>query len=115
MVGGTGFEPVKAEPSDLQSDPFGRSGIPPRCPGVIQGPPPPRTRAAAGGNVWQAVIGPRLGSERSRWSAKLQGLRVLWDASVPAREDSGSRAPVSSVRFVSLPVSNPARAGESYR
>ena len=27
---GEGFEPSKAEPSDLQSDPFGRSGIPPR-------------------------------------------------------------------------------------
>src|SRR5262245_20472631 len=31
VVGGTGFEPVKAMPSDLQSDPFGRSGILPRC------------------------------------------------------------------------------------
>ncbi len=29
MVEGAGFEPAKAEPSDLQSDPFGRSGIPP--------------------------------------------------------------------------------------
>ncbi len=29
VVGGTGFEPVKALPSDLQSDPFGHSGIPP--------------------------------------------------------------------------------------
>ena len=29
MVGRTGFEPVKALPSDLQSDPFGRSGISP--------------------------------------------------------------------------------------
>lgn len=26
---GVGFEPTKAEPSDLQSDPFGRSGTPP--------------------------------------------------------------------------------------
>ena len=31
MVGEAGFEPAKAVPSDLQSDPFGRSGIPP-CP-----------------------------------------------------------------------------------
>jgi hypothetical protein len=30
MVEGEGFEPSKAEPSDLQSDPFGRSGTPPR-------------------------------------------------------------------------------------
>ena len=30
MVEGEGFEPSKAEPSDLQSDPFGRSGIPPK-------------------------------------------------------------------------------------
>lgn len=29
MVEGAGFEPAKAEPSDLQSDPFDRSGIPP--------------------------------------------------------------------------------------
>ncbi len=27
---GVGFEPTKAEPSDLQSDPFGRSGTPPK-------------------------------------------------------------------------------------
>jgi hypothetical protein len=30
MVEGGGFEPPKAEPSDLQSDPFGRSGTPPK-------------------------------------------------------------------------------------
>ena len=30
LVGGEGFEPVKAVPSDLQSDPFDRSGNPPR-------------------------------------------------------------------------------------
>ena len=29
MVGG-GFEPPKAEPSDLQSDPFDHSGTPPK-------------------------------------------------------------------------------------
>ena len=33
LVGGTGFEPVKAMPSDLQSDPFGHSGILPWGPG----------------------------------------------------------------------------------
>lgn len=31
MVEGEGFEPSKAEPADLQSAPFGRSGIPPRA------------------------------------------------------------------------------------
>jgi hypothetical protein len=30
FVEGVGFEPTKAEPSDLQSDPFGRSGTPPK-------------------------------------------------------------------------------------
>jgi len=30
LVEGEGFEPSKAEPSDLQSDPFDRSGTPPR-------------------------------------------------------------------------------------
>ena len=29
MVEGVGFEPTKAEPTDLQSVPFGRSGTPP--------------------------------------------------------------------------------------
>ena len=29
LVEGEGFEPSKAEPSDLQSDPFNRSGTPP--------------------------------------------------------------------------------------
>ncbi len=29
MVEGGGFEPPKAEPTDLQSAPFGRSGTPP--------------------------------------------------------------------------------------
>ncbi len=31
QVGGAGFEPAKALPSDLQSDPFDRSGNPPFC------------------------------------------------------------------------------------
>ena len=30
IMGGAGFEPAKAEPSDLQSDPFDRFGNPPR-------------------------------------------------------------------------------------
>lgn len=29
LMVGEGFEPSKAKPSDLQSDPFDRSGIPP--------------------------------------------------------------------------------------
>lgn len=33
MVEGAGFEPAKAEPSDLQSDPFGHSGTPPNITG----------------------------------------------------------------------------------
>ena len=32
---GEGFEPSKAEPSDLQSDPFDRSGTPPAEPVII--------------------------------------------------------------------------------
>ncbi len=31
-LAGTGFEPVKALPPDLQSGPFGHSGIPPNYP-----------------------------------------------------------------------------------
>ena len=39
VVEGEGFEPSKAEPSDLQSDPFDRSGTPPLvlAPGVEPG------------------------------------------------------------------------------
>ena len=35
LVEGEGFEPSKAEPSDLQSDPFDRSGTPPTEPVII--------------------------------------------------------------------------------
>ena len=35
MVEGGGFEPPKAEPSDLQSDPFGHSGTPPGEPHIL--------------------------------------------------------------------------------
>ena len=37
LVERAGFEPAKAEPSDLQSDPFGRSGTSPNMPGLIIG------------------------------------------------------------------------------
>jgi hypothetical protein len=33
---GVGFEPTKAEPSDLQSDPFGRSGTPPNIHNLLK-------------------------------------------------------------------------------
>ena len=36
MVEGEGFEPSKAVPADLQSDPFGRSGTPPRGGHIIK-------------------------------------------------------------------------------
>ncbi len=35
LVEGGGFEPPKAEPSDLQSDPFGHSGTPPDTQGAV--------------------------------------------------------------------------------
>ncbi len=38
MVEGEGFEPSKAEPSDLQSDPFDRSGIPPMQQIIMRNP-----------------------------------------------------------------------------
>ncbi len=37
LVEGGGFEPPKAEPSDLQSDPFDRSGTPPTISGALCG------------------------------------------------------------------------------
>ena len=36
MVEGEGFEPSKAVPADLQSDPFGHSGTPPRGRHIIK-------------------------------------------------------------------------------
>ena len=39
LVEGGGFEPPKAEPSDLQSDPFDHSGTPPKCkPAIVLQP-----------------------------------------------------------------------------
>ena len=35
-MAGAGFEPAKAEPSDLQSDPFDRSGTPPEAPSLAR-------------------------------------------------------------------------------
>ncbi len=35
MVVGEGFEPSKAMPADLQSAPFGHSGIPPRDVAIV--------------------------------------------------------------------------------
>ncbi|CEO38435.1 conserved hypothetical protein [Photobacterium kishitanii] len=35
MVVGEGFEPSKAVPADLQSAPFGHSGIPPRDVAIV--------------------------------------------------------------------------------
>ena len=37
LVEGEGFEPSKAEPSDLQSDPFDRSGTPPNARHFLSG------------------------------------------------------------------------------
>ena len=36
LVGEGGFEPPKASPADLQSVPFGHSGIPPNCYGFME-------------------------------------------------------------------------------
>jgi hypothetical protein len=41
LVEGEGFEPSKAEPSDLQSDPFDRSGIPPNEVRIMVSTPDP--------------------------------------------------------------------------
>ena len=38
MVEGGGFEPPKAEPTDLQSAPFGHSGTPPIKPRILYTP-----------------------------------------------------------------------------
>ena len=53
-VGGAGFEPAKAVPSDLQSDPFDRSGNPP----IQQTKTTPQGPAAR--NQRTSAIGPTL-------------------------------------------------------
>ena len=42
MVEGGGFEPPKDEPSDLQSDPFGHSGTPPKMQAAYSADEDPR-------------------------------------------------------------------------
>ena len=84
MVGEAGFEPAKAEPSDLQSDPFDRSGIPPWT-----RPEPPERCFGARGPPTRRPVQSRVHRRRSR-------LRpgpgpAGW---VGARD--GHRAPVSS-------------------
>ncbi len=57
MVEGGGFEPPKAEPSDLQSDPFGHSGTPPKNEAAHSAlAPPPCQHEAA--NKMEAVRNP---------------------------------------------------------
>ena len=55
LVEGGGFEPPKAEPSDLQSDPFGRSGTPPNVSRALCGKNPYHVNQFRGQN-------PRLSS-----------------------------------------------------
>ena len=55
-VGGAGFEPAKALPSDLQSDPFDRSGNPPPNPTDVNDTP----GAPAAKNQRTSAIGPTL-------------------------------------------------------
>jgi hypothetical protein len=47
-MGGAGFEPAKAEPSDLQSDPFDRSGNPPSLTSEIRPHPAALSPCPAG-------------------------------------------------------------------
>jgi hypothetical protein len=51
LVEGGGFEPPKAEPSDLQSDPFDHSGTPPKCkPAIVL-----QALLAVNSNTWIAA------------------------------------------------------------
>ncbi len=62
-VEGGGFEPPKAEPSDLQSDPFGRSGTPPKRPTIVFTAPPLVNRRnslfSRMGWSWREELNPR--------------------------------------------------------
>ena len=66
LVGRDGFEPSKAEPSDLQSDPFGRSGISPLVLDVRfkrrRRAPPTRARRVAWVAVFRSLSHPQVKS-----------------------------------------------------
>ena len=73
MVEGEGFEPSKAEPADLQSAPFDRSGTPPTKPVIVAICPisrKPRQREAgwgrAGGPMAPSVQVPDFAAHRTR-------------------------------------------------
>ncbi len=90
LVGEAGFEPAKAEPSDLQSDPFGRSGIPP--PGIPEsgGAAPmngPRRRQGAGhaiGPIVPSVVRAPAGCGVTRLSVSLHQARVIRAGEFPS-------------------------------
>ena len=71
LVEGAGFEPAKAEPTDLQSAPFDRFGTPPQCKQRIvllgQGPvklgPPSQSRATRKSRVNASSSLPGSGSK----------------------------------------------------
>jgi hypothetical protein len=83
LVGRDGFEPSKAEPSDLQSDPFGRSGISPLC----ACDEPVRTQALRSACI---VRDARCGSTRSLNHPRT-GLVVMERAAQRARRCGGRR------------------------
>ena len=84
LVGGTGFEPVKAMPSDLQSDPFGHSGILPWDPGS------PTAQGAVAG-----TSDPVRTRERRRRRAALPSHRFGLVASERSGANSGTSAGAS--------------------
>ena len=66
VMGAAGFEPAKAEPSDLQSDPFDRLGNPPRHLRRLIAPHGGLTRPRPS-DTWQATRGRQR--RRSLWRA----------------------------------------------
>ncbi|CAK0776581.1 hypothetical protein CCP3SC1_850002 [Gammaproteobacteria bacterium] len=64
VVEGGGFEPPKAEPSDLQSDPFSRSGTPPRAQSHAR---------SAGGGIVVIPLPPVKGAVFDDWRRETWG------------------------------------------
>ena len=94
LVEGVGFEPTKAEPSDLQSGPFGRSGTPPQRKRRILLNGTGRVKLHATEGIVSCHPGPAAGRGADRGASvrvRLAGTGIL-RLRFPARRESGARS-----------------------
>ena len=109
LVGRAGFEPAKAEPSDLQSDPFGHSGISPlnsRSLGI-----PSSTRGAPAG---RSALGSAIEQCRSARVSYL-GATAARSRSLGARSQRGACHPTRAQRAARPEASSSRRSAREWR